>query len=104
MEQDGLIMRKVYAEVPPRVEYQLAPFGETLRPVIDALWACGKQTREADLRAYSGPLLIHHVEIFKPQSNCREQAITLIDPAVRRRHGGLQRHGSFEYIFEQSGS
>jgi hypothetical protein len=36
--------------------------------------------------------------------NCREQAITLIDPAVRGRHGGLQRHGSFEYIFEQSGS
>jgi len=48
MESDGLIERTVYPEVPPRVEYQLTPFGETLRPVIDAMWAWGKQTREAD--------------------------------------------------------
>ena len=48
MERDGLIGRTVYAEVPPRVEYQLTPFGETLRPVIDAMWSWGKQTREAD--------------------------------------------------------
>jgi hypothetical protein len=32
------------------------------------------------------------------------KAITLIDPAVRGRHDELQRHESFEYIFEQSGS
>jgi hypothetical protein len=32
------------------------------------------------------------------------KAITLIDPAVRDRHDELRRHGSFEYIFEQSGS
>jgi len=32
------------------------------------------------------------------------QAITLIDPAVRGRHDELQRHESFEYIFEQSRS
>ncbi len=32
------------------------------------------------------------------------KAITLIDPAVRGRHDEFQRHGSFEYIFEQSGS
>ena len=48
MERDGLIARTVYAEVPPKVEYQLTPFGETLRPVIDAMWTWGKQTREAD--------------------------------------------------------
>jgi DNA-binding HxlR family transcriptional regulator len=48
MESDGLIERTVYPEVPPRVEYQLTPFGETLRPVIDAMWAWGKRTREAD--------------------------------------------------------
>jgi DNA-binding HxlR family transcriptional regulator len=51
MERDGLIRRTVYPEVPPRVEYQLTPFGETLRPVIDALWTWGKQTREADTQA-----------------------------------------------------
>jgi DNA-binding HxlR family transcriptional regulator len=37
LEQDGLINRKVYAEVPPRVEYSLNPKGESLRPIILAL-------------------------------------------------------------------
>jgi len=50
MERDGLIERRVYAEVPPRVEYHLTEFGQTLRPVIDALWTWGMQTREADVR------------------------------------------------------
>jgi len=54
MEADGLIARTVYPEVPPRVEYQLTPFGETLRPVIDAMWTWGNQTREADARAKVG--------------------------------------------------
>jgi DNA-binding HxlR family transcriptional regulator len=47
LERDGLIERTVYPEVPPRVEYQITPFGETLRPVIDTMWTWGKQTREA---------------------------------------------------------
>jgi DNA-binding HxlR family transcriptional regulator len=51
MERDGLIRRTVYAEVPPKVEYQLTTFGETLRPVIDAMYAWGTQTREAVSRA-----------------------------------------------------
>lgn len=37
MEADGLIHRKVYAEVPPRVEYSLTAKGETLRHIIVAL-------------------------------------------------------------------
>ncbi len=37
MEQDGLIIRTVYPEVPPRVEYQLSDYGRTLEPVIRAL-------------------------------------------------------------------
>jgi DNA-binding HxlR family transcriptional regulator len=34
LEQDGLITRTAYPEVPPRVEYSLSPKGETLRPVM----------------------------------------------------------------------
>ncbi len=37
MEEDGIITRTVYPEVPPRVEYALSPLGESLRPVIKAM-------------------------------------------------------------------
>jgi len=37
LEQDGLIVRTVYAEVPPRVEYRLSALGESLRPILDAI-------------------------------------------------------------------
>jgi DNA-binding HxlR family transcriptional regulator len=43
MEQDGLVRRQVFAEVPPHVEYQLTARGETLRPVIDAMYVWGKE-------------------------------------------------------------
>ena len=41
LERDGLLTRTAYAEVPPRVEYQLTPLGDSLRAVVTALaqWA-----------------------------------------------------------------
>ena len=41
MEEDGIIDRTVYAEVPPRVEYSLSELGETLRPILDAMEVWG---------------------------------------------------------------
>ncbi|MGB7949425.1 MAG: helix-turn-helix domain-containing protein [Candidatus Binatia bacterium] len=41
LETDGIIERKIYAEVPPRVEYSLTPAGETLKPIIDGLHEWG---------------------------------------------------------------
>ncbi|MCI6729688.1 MAG: helix-turn-helix domain-containing protein [Candidatus Faecousia sp.] len=41
MEEKGLLTRKVYAEVPPRVEYTLTGTGYSLKPVLDAMWAWG---------------------------------------------------------------
>ena len=38
MEASGLLSRKVYAEVPPRVEYTLTELGCSLKPVMDAMW------------------------------------------------------------------
>jgi len=41
LEADGFVARKVFAEVPPKVEYSLTPRGRTLEPVISALKAWG---------------------------------------------------------------
>lgn len=41
MEASGLLSRKVYAEVPPRVEYTLTELGYSLKPVMDAMWEWG---------------------------------------------------------------
>ena len=43
LEDDNLITRKVYPEVPPRVEYALSETGERLRPVIEVLRAWGAE-------------------------------------------------------------
>lgn len=43
LEQDGVILRQAFAEVPPRVEYSLTESGRTLRPVLDAMCAWGKK-------------------------------------------------------------
>lgn len=42
MEEDGIITRTVYAEVPPRVEYALSGLGESMRPVLDAMRQWGE--------------------------------------------------------------
>ena len=42
MESDGLVIRKAYAEIPPRVEYSLSKLGETLGPVLDSLKEWGE--------------------------------------------------------------
>ena len=52
MEESGLLTRKVYAEVPPRVEYQLTETGKTLMPHIENLvgWALEHMTDIFDNR------------------------------------------------------
>ena len=47
LEEDGIVNRKVYAVVPPKVEYSLTEYGRSLAPILDAMEAWGqKHNRE----------------------------------------------------------
>ena len=43
MEESGLLIRTVFPEVPPRVEYTLTELGQSLKPVLDAMWNWGEE-------------------------------------------------------------
>ena len=51
LEADGLILRKVYAEVPPKVEYSLSPLGRSMEPVLSALKGWGDANIELFARS-----------------------------------------------------
>jgi DNA-binding HxlR family transcriptional regulator len=41
MEEDGIIHREIYLQVPPKVEYSLTPLGESLKPILDSMHEWG---------------------------------------------------------------
>ena len=49
MEEDGIIIRTAYPEVPPRVEYSLSELGESMRPIIKAMeqWSFDYKRRKS---------------------------------------------------------
>lgn len=56
MEASGLLTRKVYAEVPPRVEYTLTELGYSLKPILDAMWTWGEAYKSSRGAAPAQPL------------------------------------------------
>jgi len=46
LEADGIVVRTVFPEVPPRVEYSLSELGETMRPVLDAMQRWGEDYKK----------------------------------------------------------
>ncbi len=46
MESDGIIIRTVFPEVPPRVEYSLSELGEHLKPILDAMEKFGSDYKQ----------------------------------------------------------
>jgi DNA-binding HxlR family transcriptional regulator len=55
LEADGVIQRKVFAEVPPRVEYSLTEYGKTLIPVINIIcdWGEDRLTKTGKIAVYN---------------------------------------------------
>ncbi|RYG75309.1 transcriptional regulator [bacterium] len=51
LEADGLIHREVYPQVPPKVEYSLTPYGQTLKPIILAMIEWGQLFDEKTKKA-----------------------------------------------------
>lgn len=47
LEAHGVVSREVFAEVPPRVEYEATPLGLTLRPLLESLCSWGRQHAQA---------------------------------------------------------
>ncbi|MDR0582760.1 MAG: helix-turn-helix transcriptional regulator [Treponema sp.] len=56
LEEDGIVLRAIFAEVPPRVEYSLSELGETLRPIIDVMgeWGTAYKARFAKPKTKKG--------------------------------------------------
>ena len=46
LESDSLVVRKVYAEVPPKVEYSSTPLADELKPILDMLCIWGQRQQE----------------------------------------------------------
>jgi len=60
LEEDGVIKRTVYPEVPPRVEYSITDFGKTLIPILEALCNWGANylgIEDVDASAPTEPLI-----------------------------------------------
>ena len=46
LEEDGIVLREIYPVVPPKVEYSLTPYGETLKPILKQLYLWGEKHKE----------------------------------------------------------
>ena len=63
LENDGVIHREVYRQIPPKVEYSLTEFGRSLEPILRALLAWGEQYHEHRAQTKS----VHSKRIPKPE-------------------------------------
>jgi DNA-binding HxlR family transcriptional regulator len=54
LEQQGVVARKIYGEIPPKVEYSLTPYGETLKPMLRAMCEWGRKHEGRSVKTGDG--------------------------------------------------
>lgn len=81
LEEDGLILRTVYPVVPPKVEYSLTPLGQSLFPILEAMyrWGSERMTENGQTPECSMNAGITQTDI--PQTNIPAQLNILTPPA-----------------------
>ena len=52
LEADGIIERIIYAEIPPRVEYNITLYGNSILPIIDSMYKWGRQNMPVENKSY----------------------------------------------------
>lgn len=52
LEYDGIIERIIYPEIPPRVEYKITEYGNTLLPIIDSMYRWGRENMSIEKKGY----------------------------------------------------
>jgi DNA-binding HxlR family transcriptional regulator len=77
LEADGIVTRHVYPQVPPKVEYELTPFGETLAPILISLreWGESYQARRAKEAAASEAAPKKKAAARPRRANAAEQVV-----------------------------
>lgn len=98
LEENGILVRHVYAEIPPHVDYTLTTLGYNLRPVIDSMIAWAEEYREAIIEEFNQKLeeskltltesrtkLGNTIELGKMcMGNAIEQGIAYMDSALEQ--------------------
>ncbi len=70
MEKHGIILRKVYPQIPPKVEYSLTPLGQSLKPILDLMHSWGSK--------YLDKIYFQKTIMVKTEKNDREDLVKVL--------------------------
>lgn len=87
LEENGILVRHVYAEIPPRVDYTLTNLGYDLRPVIDSMVAWAEMYRETIINEFNQKVEMGKAKIEQHRANLEtaiEQGKAKLDSTINQ--------------------